>query len=208
MRASRGQIAAQAKAVVGAMNRDEALPLWRADERTTDAEYDKLYESCFGPMEIAKALGGNSPYQGIYSGRDQFEARRSAVVAVCALRAYRRTHGQYPKELGALVPEFLPALPVDPFDGKTLRYKVVGDGSAARPVLYSIGVDQVDDGGVFPTADKEGRQANARLLGPFRNPKIATPEQAKEMERSRGDWVLYPPAPKPKPGEVKPMSNR
>ena len=61
-------------------------------------------------------------------------------------------------------------------------------------MLYSMGVDGVDDGGTFsPNPDDKGREANPRLIGAFHDPKTATPVQVKEMERSRGDWMLFPP---------------
>jgi hypothetical protein len=43
-----------------------------------------------------------------------------------------------------LVPEFLPAVPVDPADGQPLRYRAAAAGGFT---LYSVGEDGVDDGG-------------------------------------------------------------
>lgn len=61
-----------------------------------------------------------------------------------ALERYRKAHnGQYPDSLDALVPAFMPAVPLDPFDGKPLRF-------AKRPtgyVVYSLGPDRDDDRG-------------------------------------------------------------
>jgi hypothetical protein len=45
-----------------------------------------------------------------------------------------------------LVPKFLPAIPTDPFDGHSLRYKKLAKGY----VVYSVGEDGKDDGGVEP----------------------------------------------------------
>ena len=42
-----------------------------------------------------------------------------------------------------MVPDFLPAVPADPFGGKPLRY-VIRKGAC---IVYSIGRDQTDDGG-------------------------------------------------------------
>ena len=51
------------------------------------------------------------------------------------------------------MPEFIPAVPQDQFDGKPLRMKKT-DGGA---VLYSIGPDMTDDGGaVFDPLTKKG----------------------------------------------------
>ena len=41
------------------------------------------------------------------------------------------------------MPEYLAAIPADPFDGKPLRYKKAQKGY----VIYSIGLDRQDDGG-------------------------------------------------------------
>jgi hypothetical protein len=56
---------------------------------------------------------------------------------------HRRKYGQAPAKLEQLVPEFLTAVPVDPFDGKPLRYAVRPD----RRVVYSIGKNGQDNGG-------------------------------------------------------------
>ena len=75
------------------------------------------------------------------------EARSTAfsrcVVVRIALERYRRKHGELPERLDQLVPEFLGAVPRDPFDGKPLRY-IIRDG---KPVLYSVGRDGADNGG-------------------------------------------------------------
>ena len=61
-----------------------------------------------------------------------------------ALERYRLAHGgSLPAESSALVPEYLAAIPADPFDGKPLRYKKAQKGY----VIYSIGPDRQDDGG-------------------------------------------------------------
>lgn len=64
-----------------------------------------------------------------------------ATQTILALRAYQLAHGNLPKDLSALVPEFLSEVPVDVFDGKPLRY------SAQRKIVYSVGKNLKDDGG-------------------------------------------------------------
>ena len=46
----------------------------------------------------------------------------SAVQAVLALTAYEAEHGELPDTLDALVPDYLPAVPRDYFDGAPIRY--------------------------------------------------------------------------------------
>jgi len=45
--------------------------------------------------------------------------------------------------LEEVVPEFLPQVPTDPFDGEPLRYVVADDGY----LVYSVGPDATDHGG-------------------------------------------------------------
>ena len=66
-----------------------------------------------------------------------------AAVTAIAIERYRRDRGQIPNDLKQLVPEFMPQVPTDPFDGKPLRY-VVEDGEY---LIYSVGKNGVDDGG-------------------------------------------------------------
>lgn len=69
--------------------------------------------------------------------------RRMVQMALAATR-YRLERGHYPAEAAELVPTYLPALPIDPFDGKPLRMKTEADGL----LFYSVGRDRTDDGGL------------------------------------------------------------
>ena len=69
---------------------------------------------------------------------------RCAIVALAAER-YRRDQGNWPASLSALVPQWLPAVPIDPMDGKRLRYRRLPYGV----VIYSVGHDRVDNGGAI-----------------------------------------------------------
>jgi hypothetical protein len=68
-----------------------------------------------------------------------------AVVA-CALERFRLRTGQFPNALDALVPDYLPAIPHDVIGGAPLRYRRESDGNY---LLYSVGWNEVDDGGVI-----------------------------------------------------------
>jgi hypothetical protein len=81
------------------------------------------------------------------------EARRRIIVTAVALERYRVKHGTYPKKLAQLVPEFLGAELMDFMDGNPLRHRVTEDQSY---VLYSVGLDCVDDGGVSRELVQDG----------------------------------------------------
>lgn len=72
--------------------------------------------------------------------------RVSTRLLICdlAIRSYRSDHDSFPKELSDLVPEYLPAVPQDPFSGRPLVYRP----TATDYQLYSVGPDGNDDGGI------------------------------------------------------------
>ena len=82
-------------------------------------------------------------------------AFNQAAIA-CALERYRLANGHFPETLGALAPRFISALPNDVLTGEPYKYRLTDDG---RFVLYSVGWDEKDDGGVSGKSlfdDKQG----------------------------------------------------
>ena len=72
-------------------------------------------------------------------------AQMNATQLALAVERYRLTHADgVPETLGALVPGFLHAAPIDPFDGGPFRFKKLSRGY----VVYSVGPDGKDDGGL------------------------------------------------------------
>jgi hypothetical protein len=67
-----------------------------------------------------------------------------AETALAAER-YRLKYGKLPEGLDKLVPDFLPEVYLDPFDGKPLRYVLRPEGGY---VIYCVGEDGVDNGGL------------------------------------------------------------
>ncbi|HWY75048.1 MAG TPA: hypothetical protein VN281_05495 [Verrucomicrobiae bacterium] len=70
-------------------------------------------------------------------------ARVRLVAAELALRCYRSAHGNPPDRLEQLTPEYLDHTLLDPFSNQLLAYRRQG----TNWLLYSFGVDRVDDGG-------------------------------------------------------------
>ena len=94
-----------------------------------------------------------------YAGRAKYDATRTIV----ALLRYKAEYGQFPDSLDELVPEYLKAVPLDPFGPGPLTYKRQGDDF----ILYSWGLNFKDDDGRFDT----------RVL---------------RMEDVEGDYVFWP----------------
>jgi len=99
--------------------------------------------------------------QTLLSRAAEAEARRRLIITAIALERYRGWHGSYPETLQALVPELLANQPMDFMDGKPLRYRLTRDGHF---VLYSVGLDCVDDGGKMQSS----RPRRSLLDGDFR----------------------------------------
>jgi hypothetical protein len=68
---------------------------------------------------------------------------RTALVALAIERYRLANNGKLPDQLSSLVRTYLDKIPVDPFDGKPVRFKKLPTGY----VVYSIGADENDDGG-------------------------------------------------------------
>lgn len=77
-----------------------------------------------------------------------------------ALERYRLAMGVYPDSLDALAPHFLPEVPNDIIDGGPLHYHRTSDGQF---ILYSIGWNETDDGGLVLSAGGSSKAANIDL---------------------------------------------
>ena len=71
----------------------------------------------------------------------RFRAGHDLLRLRVAMERYRLDHGDWPEELEALVPELISTVPIDPMDGKPLRY------NPETRTIYSVGYDYIDNGG-------------------------------------------------------------
>jgi hypothetical protein len=148
---------------------------------------------------MAGLRGGRSTAGEIYATAEV----RMAILKV-ALRLYQHEQGKLPETLGELVPKYLPAVPLDPFDGKPIRYRVSAgeviygrerepDGTPGRDLICNLNrlqfaaVAAVAGGGVlWPTADDPvsppGRDAEVQL----------EPEQFDAVAAVAGAIVRWP----------------
>jgi hypothetical protein len=76
------------------------------------------------------------------------QATADQAALACALEQYRQSHSQFPDILTALVPQFIAQLPKDALTGESYKYHRTLNGSF---ILYSVGWDEVDEGGVLAT---------------------------------------------------------
>lgn len=95
---------------------------------TTEASLDSVsYKKCFQDFNIISAQ------------------------ILAGLKMYKEKYKDLPVSLDILVPEYVTKIPIDPFDGKPIRY------SREKKILYSVGKDLEDSGGgndnTFTAAD-------------------------------------------------------
>lgn len=83
--------------------------------------------------------GRDIPQRSFYA-----ESMRRLMLTAIALKRYQLKQGDWPETLADLVPEYLTAVPLDPADGKMLRYTRKVEGEF---LLYALGINLVDDGG-------------------------------------------------------------
>jgi hypothetical protein len=78
----------------------------------------------------------------------------------CALERFRLAHDDYPAALEMLVPRLIENIPHDIIGGKPLHYGRTADG---RYLLYSVGWNEVDDGGKLGLQGSSSGYLNLRL---------------------------------------------
>jgi hypothetical protein len=122
------------------------LPTYREQRSAEQAAYhpagarDADYRLPF--FHPARLLAGVTYSEDAYSRTQAAEVTDLATLAV-ALAGHRAEHGAYPDRLHALVPAWLPSVPIDRFNDEPLHYRKTADGY----VLYSVGPDLKDDRG-------------------------------------------------------------
>lgn len=115
-------------------------PYWKAKDRMQ--EYDQQVRNRPGGVLTSTLM---PPLGELAAGAARGDARREAVRLGLALYRYQAKHGRFPEKLDELVPEFLSAVPRDPFDGRPMRMKP----SARGVTVYSVGVQPAESGGLF-----------------------------------------------------------
>ncbi len=78
---------------------------------------------------------------GLLENRCRTQCFVSATRLIVACNAYQKKEGKLPDNLQSLVPAYLTAVPLDPYDGKPFRYL------PSRGIIYSVGKDLKDSGG-------------------------------------------------------------
>ena len=132
------------------------------------------------------AFGSQSSGRTLIARAAETEACRRLIVTAIALERFALKHKTYPQSLAEVVPAFLPAVPLDFIDGKELRYQRFADG---RYLLYSVGLDGVDNGGQMKALEQFNSHHPPRVGG------LAPPHQDTDLvwplRATQADVDLY-----------------
>jgi hypothetical protein len=85
-----------------------------------------------------------SAYEDIERSQVQLQTLLDETRVAIALERFRLAHEELPATLTALVPAYLPAVPIDIYTKKPLIYRRLGNATFQ---LYSVGKNRTDDGG-------------------------------------------------------------
>jgi hypothetical protein len=130
---------------------------------------DGLRSGSMGAAEASKRLGDwmvgffLQEVRVVRNESDGAEQNHRNRLVAFALAAYRADHGRYPDDLGALAPQYLEAIPTDLYAaGKPLGFRRSAEGF----LLYSVGVNGVDEDGRTRTDQPPGDDVSVRMSRP------------------------------------------
>jgi len=97
----------------------------------------------FSPNMVGRGLVdmGLYPFGDCLELKCQNEAVLAAIRLIMACKVYEQRNKELPASLDMLVPEYISAIPRDPYDGAPFRY------SRSDAIVYSVGKDLRDNGG-------------------------------------------------------------
>lgn len=110
-------------------------------------------------------------YDGVRFAMERSIGEQDGAVLAIAIERFKLANGRLPEALDELVPEFIAQIPLDRVTGQPVKFVVKGDD----PLIYSVGTNGIDNGGV-PASDKYyGNAMPFNFGGSY-----------------EGDWVLWP----------------
>jgi hypothetical protein len=143
---------------VSSDNVSEADGLLATHSRTHRAKWP--FANALG-LRLHMSYDQRKTLNGVVLSACKVECKLSAVRLLLACRAYEEATGHLPETLEALVPDYLPAVPRDPFDGQPFRY------SAEQRIVYSVGDNLTDDGGTRDYREDKRRRPKDLIFGLF-----------------------------------------
>jgi hypothetical protein len=123
---------------------------WRTTPTSLDDEARKKPEEIFPRLMLPSI----SP---LIHGELRTDTLGRALVLLIAAKRHALAHGRWPSSAGALMPQFLAAVPTDPLTGRPMRLLMKGD----ELIAYSPGLDGRDDGGAVSGSSRREVEKSA-----------------------------------------------
>ncbi len=147
------------------------LPFWRvfffeADVEAYRTQIKEFRNRTLRPYHEGRSRGGSvvgersglltalllPSLESCAAGGARADARLAAAIVGVAAERFRADHGAYPDRAEDLTPAYLPAIPIDPFDGAPMRWRAAESGA----VCWSVGENGTDEGGVEDPITQDG----------------------------------------------------
>jgi hypothetical protein len=174
--------------LMSATEAEAQLPLWERGESAAEREISRMSSTPLERLRYLPVVILMPSLQRASVIAELATQQRDATLTAMACELYRRHTGAWPASLSEPTPRYLPAAPLDRFNGQPLRYQLV-DGS---PLIHSIGMDLDNDNGRLPDG-KDPDEAN-RKAREWHPPKvIEAMKVTSSPELADGDWILWPP---------------
>jgi type II secretory pathway pseudopilin PulG len=125
-----------------------------------------------GPKQRGESIGNVlialllPAFQKLHQAADRSEQFNRNQQLAFALAAYRADNGKYPAKLDELAPKYLKSVPNDLFSGQPMIYRPTDNGY----LLYSIGLNGIDDDGRWLDDDPRGDDPRVRMPVPEPKP--------------------------------------
>jgi hypothetical protein len=129
---------------------DQSLFAALQESRQVEAERRTLSLGVMSKFRYLMTLLMSPAYGQAITSFARGAAKRDTADVAIAAELYRRRHGTWPETLEQLVPEYLQAVPIDPFHNQPLKMV----STAKEFKVYSVGKDGTDDHGNLTTDDK------------------------------------------------------
>ena len=126
---------------------DHLISLGDADKPDVLRACDAIWDNYTNAIAKTNAISSDELSSGMLLGPTyaahrfaRFEIHRRAAIIALAVERYRVEHqGNLPKQLSDITPQYLKAIPSDPFDGTPLRFRRLQTG-------FVVGPDGVESG--------------------------------------------------------------
>lgn len=143
-------------AIAKAVSRNEPMP-------QNPKEYMRLQQKPLMRIPYILFVLAAPAVDGVSQKYADLASYHRQVLTACALQRYFVKHGSYPDKLDAVMTDYLGKTPLDPIDGKAMRYRRNDNGGFE---MWSIGINRTDDGGKWEPGKPSREQADWVLQVP------------------------------------------